>query len=149
MHWFLKVKEVMTGNNLVQCPFEPTLFKYIVDGMLCGFIMIHVDDFLFSGTENFVKGPLRRCLSSFTVGKESVCPLPFTDVLIKPGTSSGEICIDQSFSVEKTGAINGVETSNWTTTVGQLSNETRYFIHGKFTSHRNQKSYRASHKYCQ
>ena len=54
-HWYERVKSVILSTGCQVSAFDPSLFIYKENGVLLGLIATHVDDFWWSGTQNFGK----------------------------------------------------------------------------------------------
>ena len=50
--WYLTVKEQIESNGIVKCPYDDAFFSNN-DKELQGLMTIHVDDFIYAGSEHF------------------------------------------------------------------------------------------------
>ena len=50
--WFEAVKKKLVEIGFIQCKIEPCCFRYVVNEVLHGLVLFHVDDFLISGNPN-------------------------------------------------------------------------------------------------
>ena len=53
--WFKTTERTLMSLGMKQCLRDSCLFYYVKDGKLKGMILFHVDNFLSSGDENFVR----------------------------------------------------------------------------------------------
>ena len=51
--WYFSVKEELSRLGCKQSQLDKALFRWYVNGHLEGVFVMHVDDFLYAGTENF------------------------------------------------------------------------------------------------
>ena len=70
-HWFLRVLEELIALGAKQCKFDGALFMWYDADVLCGIVIIHVDDMLFGGTEKFHTTVINTLYSTFKVGSTS------------------------------------------------------------------------------
>ena len=114
-NWYLKVKEELSKLGAIGSKYDKAVFLWRKERTLEGFVLIHVDDFLWSGTENFVTNviiPFRRV---FKISKEeSDC---FSYIGINIEQKQGDIKINQ---MQYRDSIKSVEL-----TKEQLSNKDR------------------------
>lgn len=68
--WFLSVKTVFDSLGCVQSKHDPALFSYYRDNTIIGILMLHVDDFIFIGTQEFHNTLISPICETFKVGKE-------------------------------------------------------------------------------
>ena len=67
--WYLRVKEVLLELGMKMCEVENAVFHY-GKKTLDGIIIIHVDDMLFAGTENFMNSVILPFKRTFQISKE-------------------------------------------------------------------------------
>ena len=67
--WYLRVKEVLLELGMKMCEVENVVFHYDKK-TLDGIIIIHVDDMLFAGTENFMNSVILAFKRTFQISKE-------------------------------------------------------------------------------
>ena len=72
--WYDRVNEVLIQGNYQRSSVDPALyFKYGKDGDVVGIILCHVDDFLYSGTENeinFIEQLMKKNFEVRTIEKK-------------------------------------------------------------------------------
>ena len=71
VQWYLKVKQVLKLVAATVSKWDPALFYVHEEDILIGLIVVHVDDFLWSGNEKFSKQFLDVIRGEVVVGKES------------------------------------------------------------------------------
>ena len=63
------MKEELCRLGCKQSQLDKALFRWYVNGHLEGVFVMHVDDFLYAGTENFKKTVITKIQGKFKVGK--------------------------------------------------------------------------------
>lgn len=72
LHWYKRVKAFMESIGGKVSTMDPAIFHWHnKDNKVVGILACHVDDFLYSGSEDFVESKGREIRIEFTVGKES------------------------------------------------------------------------------
>ena len=92
--WYLKVKGKLKEMGFKKSSHDGALFYLIKDGSLQGFIGLHVDDFLHSGSKYFNTVIMPQILSLFKVGKAEVGEFVYTGFKMKQTPDS--ITLDQN-----------------------------------------------------
>ena len=71
--WFLTVKRKLIEFGCTPLSLDNSVYVYISESQLCGFAVIHVDDFLLGGNNKFKTHVIDKLYSSFQIGscKES------------------------------------------------------------------------------
>ena len=69
-NWFLSVGEFLRGLNCKQSFLDKALFRWYSGEQLQGIFLMHVDDFLFAGTELFKRKVIEPLCQYFKVGKQ-------------------------------------------------------------------------------
>ena len=70
LQFFFKCREVLLSFGCIQSTFDPAMFiKHNESGDLIGMIVLHVDDFLHAGNEEFRSKVSRKLEDIFTMGK--------------------------------------------------------------------------------
>ena len=70
LQFFFKCREVLLSLGCTQSTFDPAMFvKHDVSGDLIGMIVLHVDDFLHTGNDDFRSNVSRKLEDIFTMGK--------------------------------------------------------------------------------
>ena len=71
LKWYQKVKSFVLLNKGYLSEIDPSLFIwYSNEKTLLGYILIHVDNFLFAGVKEFHNSIIKRLKSTFAIGKE-------------------------------------------------------------------------------
>ena len=92
--WYKRVRSDLVGVGFEPCPYEPALFCYRNEKQeLIGIVVLHVDDFLFAGTDEFHSRVMPKVASLYTIGKENECPMKFTG--LKIAESEGGFTVSQ------------------------------------------------------
>ncbi|XP_066911985.1 uncharacterized protein [Clytia hemisphaerica] len=68
--WYLRVKEVLASLGARCCKHDAGLFYSHKNGSLQGIIVIHVDDFFWGGTMDFVQKVIQPFKQTFEIGTE-------------------------------------------------------------------------------
>ena len=68
--WYNRVKTYLLSIGLVMSKADPALFYYH-DNNITGIIAIHVDDFLWSGTNDFETNFISKLQNTLMIGKEN------------------------------------------------------------------------------
>ena len=82
-NWYLRVKEVLLSCGLEQLKFDNAVFFWYHDGILQGIVAVHVDDFLYSGTDAFIKQVIAKIKLAFVVGNEESCTFMYLGIHLK------------------------------------------------------------------
>lgn len=70
LQWYQSVKTFMLQSGLQTAPTDPSVFYWTSDSGLEGIIAVHVDDFLWMGSDNFKQKIIRNLRITFNIGKE-------------------------------------------------------------------------------
>ena len=131
--WYIRVKDELTKLGVEKCPLDNSFFFWHVDGVLEGAICLYVDDFLFTGTQNFVETIINNLMKKFKIG--STGKVNFTYVGLRVNSYTDGLTIDQEHYIEsihtipiskerlleKESQLNKKELANFRTLIGQLS----------------------------
>ena len=94
LKWYSCVQSFVKSSGGVTSKVDPSLFLwYNKNNTLIGFILAHVDDFMFAGTANFHKIVISKLKSTFQVGKEE--KLDFKYIGLNIVTLNSHISVDQ------------------------------------------------------
>ena len=105
--WYNRVKTYLLSIGLVMSKADPALFYYHDNNNLIGMIAIHVDDFLWSGTNDFeINSKLQK---SFMIRKEHQSIFQYLGINLKENDS--KITIDQINYAEKLKPINHINNN--------------------------------------
>ena len=78
-YWYMRVKEELIKSGCKCCRADPSVFYYYTD-KLEGLLIIHVDDFMFSGTEKFSDQVIIHLKTTFKISKESSSPFKYVGI---------------------------------------------------------------------
>lgn len=131
--WYYSVKAVLLKLGCVQLKTDPAMFYWYRMDKLAGMFLIHVDDFLWSGLEEFSVQVIEKVRGIFKVGKEACETFRYLGLDIKQGTSF--ITLDQKSYIKsilpipisharssnKNDALNKEETDALRSIIGQLN----------------------------
>ena len=71
--WYFSVKDLLLKNDCKQSSLDKALFRwYNKKGQLEGLIVLHVDDFLLAGSDNFAVLVTKKIEDAFRIGKRKV-----------------------------------------------------------------------------
>ena len=65
--WYCNVKEQLEAAGLIKCPYDDALFYRKTDGVVDGMMTIHVDDFVYSGSDSFNRDVKSTILKDFVL----------------------------------------------------------------------------------
>ena len=91
--WYNRVYDELLKLGLHRSMYDEALFYWKKNGKLEGVIAVHVDDFLFGGTDGFHKEVIERLKTVFEIGKIWITPLRYCGLTIKQVQNG--ITIDQ------------------------------------------------------
>ena len=131
--WYIRVKDELIKLGVEKCPLDNSFFFWHVDGVLEGAICLYVDDFLFTGTQNFIETIINNLVKKFKIG--STGNVNFTYVGLRVNSHTDGITVDQEHYIEsinpipinkerlleKDSQLNKKELANFRTVIGQLS----------------------------
>ena len=69
--WYLRVVEELSSLNVTTSKFDKALFLWKSKGELEGVLIVHVDDFLWCGTESFYQKVILKMRETFKISKEN------------------------------------------------------------------------------
>ena len=98
-NWYLSVKKELVDLNCEQSKLDPALFYWHRDGKLDGLFLMHVDDFLWSGSDVFEKKVIDPLRTKFLCGKESECSFRYIGLDI--GQEGSQIYLHQQDYAEE------------------------------------------------
>ena len=71
--WYFSVKDLLLKNDCKQSNLDKALYRwYNKKGQLEGLILLHVDDFLLAGSDNFAVFVTKKIEDAFRIGKRKV-----------------------------------------------------------------------------
>ena len=68
-NWYFTVKEELLKIGCEQSKIDKSLFRWYEDGKLQGLSLMHVDDFLYAGSQNFRKRVVYKIMQKYEMGK--------------------------------------------------------------------------------
>ena len=132
LHWYYKVKSVMTENSGIMSKMDPTVFYWIhTIGTLIGILACHVDDFIWSGTDQF-RDVIDRIRESFKVGKEDSEAFKYCGIELRCTNTTiqlsqdnytdsiSPIDVDSGRAMQKDSQLSTNEKHSFRSRVGQL-----------------------------
>ena len=91
--WYLNVKKELIGLGVMYVKSGPAVFICHTQSKINGLLCTHLDDFLFGGTELFLKKVFNTIKRVFTIGSEHCTAFNYLGLNISQ--SNLEIMIDQ------------------------------------------------------
>ena len=71
-NWFLSVKEEFLKLDCKQSQLDKALFRWYNNGRLEGVFVMHVDDFLFAGSDAFNRNVIDRMVNTYKIGRRQM-----------------------------------------------------------------------------
>ena len=96
--WYMRVQDKLKELGFKKSPLDKGLFYMIKDGKLIGLVGIHVDDFFYAGTKEFIDQIMPKVLGIFKVGKQESKQFMYTGFMFKQDKNG--ITIDQDKYVD-------------------------------------------------
>ena len=97
-NWYMSVKDELLKLGMKQSNLDNALFRWYNQGKLEGIFIMHVDDFLFSGTTNFEENVIDKISKKYKVGKRQADNFKYVGITVSK-TEKG-IIIDQDHYAE-------------------------------------------------
>ena len=98
--WYFSVKDLLLKNDCKQSSLGKALFRwYNKKGQLEGLILLHVDDFLLAGSDNFAVFVTKKIEDAFRIGKRKVTNFRYVGLDIEQ-TAEG-IIVRQKHYIDK------------------------------------------------
>ena len=119
--WYNRVKTYLLSIGLVMSKADPALFYYHDNNNLIGMIAIHVDDFLWSGTNDFETKFISKLQNTFMIGKENQSIFQYLGINLKENDS--KITIDEINFAENLKLINHIHNNKDTKDILQSLKE--------------------------
>ncbi len=92
--WYMRILTKLKELGFKKSPLDKGLFYLIKDGKLIGLVGVHVDDFFYAGTKEFIDEIMPKVLNIFKVGKSESAEFMYTGFHFKQDTTG--ITIDQN-----------------------------------------------------
>ena len=70
-NWYLTVKTFLLKTGCIQVKTDPAAFYWHYEGELCGMFLMHVDDFLWGGTERFENTVIDQIRKHFQIREQN------------------------------------------------------------------------------
>ena len=94
--WYLRVKQELKKLNVNVSTYDNGLFSYFFNGKVEGMICVHVDDFLWCGTNHFKTEVIDKIAGMFSIGSYEKGMFKYVGLNILSGGNS-HCTIDQIF----------------------------------------------------
>ena len=91
--WYFKVGDTLSDLGCEKSKLDHCLFFYRIDGVLCGLLLVWVDDIFYAGTTEYEEKVINKFAKSFLIGKASSDA--FTYIGLNIETTKEGIEIDQ------------------------------------------------------
>ena len=132
-HWYFSVRDELCKLGCKQSELDKALFRWYNNGKLEGIFVMHVDDFLFAGTEDFNKSVIDPIASKYKVGKRMIDNFRYVGLNVAQDRKNvnvnqeeyaaeiKEIPISHSRKSDRTSSLNKHEIQGLRATAGQLN----------------------------
>ena len=123
-NWFLSVKKELVQLKCEQSKLDPALFYWHQEGKLEGLFLMHVDDFLWAGSDRFKEDVISLLRFKFHFGKEMDTSFRYIGLDIEQ--DEGQIYLHQHEyteeikQVDKTLKSGGIKNDIYPEIIGQL-----------------------------
>lgn len=91
--WYNKVKEVMLDSGSQVSTVDPAVFYWVDKDGLKGLLASHVDDFIWSGSDNFEQNFIERIRKKLNVGREEIDTFKYVGLNLT--SDENKITLDQ------------------------------------------------------
>ena len=81
-HWYMRLRKELIEAGMIISKYDQALFRWYLDGKLCGLLVCHVDDILFGGQEQFHDKVINKIRRIFAVGLEENTNLKYLGLTI-------------------------------------------------------------------
>ena len=132
-NWFFSVVAALKSLKCIQLKLDLAVFIYVIDGRLCGIIIVHVDDFLHIGNSEFKHNVIQKLREMFLVGstgKDMFSYIGMDVTMAENGIIMSQIKyvnklsalnLDIARKMEKDSALDKSEHERFRKIVGQLN----------------------------
>ena len=123
-NWFLSVKKELEHLQCVESKLDPALFYWHQGDKLEGLFLMHVDDFLWAGSDRFKQDVILPLRMKFHCGKELDCSFRYIGLNIEQ--TDGKIYLNQKDNTEEIKQVdrdvhpNDIKDNIYPEIVGQL-----------------------------
>ena len=99
--WYSSVKDEMIAAGIERCPHDDSFFYWKQNGVIEGTVAIHVDDFIFGGTEAFKSHVEATVLKSYDIGSRQDGSFTFLGLEISQDPDTCQISVCQQNYIMK------------------------------------------------
>ena len=96
-YWYERVKDVLINAGMLKSKYDEALFYWKMNGKVQGIIAIHVDDFLYAGSDLFAE-IMKQIRKAFAIGSEASTPIKYLGINLDK--VDGEIMFSQQSYIE-------------------------------------------------
>ena len=86
--WYFTVKNVLIELGCIQLKVDPAMFYWFQNEKLSGLFLIHVDDFIWGGTQMFKDSVISKLEKKFEIGKQAGSVFKYVGVEINQDETS-------------------------------------------------------------
>lgn len=101
--WYFTVKDLLTKLGCTQLQVDSSMFYWYYEGELAGLFVMHVDDFIWGGTEEFVSNVINKIKENFELGNQENSMFKYIGLDITQFESS--ITLSQNMYLESVNTI--------------------------------------------
>ena len=132
-NWFLSVKEELLKLDCKQSQLDKALFRWYNNGKLEGVFVMHVDDFLFAGSDAFNRNVIDRMVNTYKIGRGQIESFRYVGLNISQCESGirvnqeeyvaemEEIPVTYKRKSDKSSPLTKAEMQSFRATAGQLN----------------------------
>lgn len=92
-NWYCSISNFLTSLGCKRCIYDKALFSYSLNNKLCGIVLMHVDDFIFCGSQRFLNEVLKPLKVKYDISKHEQETFKYIGIDIVQTDS--EIILDQ------------------------------------------------------
>ena len=102
LRWFVKLSKVLIQSGLRKLKSDICMYSKLDSlGQICGFLIVHVDDLLYTGTTEFL-ALVKKVVAQFRVGETQILteeePLTFTGLDIQKGPGNSLVLSQETYA---------------------------------------------------
>ena len=102
LRWFVKLPKVLIQSGLRQLKSDICMYSKLDSSKrICGFLIVHVDDLLYTGTTEFL-ALVKKVVAQFRVGETQILteeePLTFTGLDIQKGPGNSLVLSQETYA---------------------------------------------------
>lgn len=94
-HWYERVKNELLKLDVKMSQLDKSVFYHQVNQECVGIIIVHVDDFLFGGTDYFLTNVISKLHRLFVVGLVESCGMKYLGIDVKQKESTIYMSMDE------------------------------------------------------